>query len=177
MVRDNLVRDKYNVGEGLLYLAAFVHSTSYDAVLEREVLQQQVSTIRPYWGQLGRTVVRGSRFAKKEAAAVRNYFRAGMPSDYKCGSCAVTGVKLWREYVTGSFCASLFCVACAEADQAASHEYGWRSPVARGTGDQIGWLVPAVPDEEGVGYWGYMSVPDAGATWWEKLPLVEKVSR
>jgi hypothetical protein len=37
--------------------------------------------------------------------------------------------------------------------------------------DQIGWLVPAVPTEEGDTYWGYTSVPSAGCVWWFLLPL------
>ena len=36
--------------------------------------------------------------------------------------------------------------------------------------DQIGWLVPAVPSEEGDTFWGYMSVPQAGCDWWDRLP-------
>lgn len=37
---------------------------------------------------------------------------------------------------------------------------------------QIGWLVPAVPTEEGDTFWGYTSVPDAGCEWWYRLPAV-----
>lgn len=36
--------------------------------------------------------------------------------------------------------------------------------------DQIGWRVPAVPTEENDTYWGYSSVPQAGLSWWERLP-------
>lgn len=36
--------------------------------------------------------------------------------------------------------------------------------------DQIGWLVPAVPTEEGDTYWGYTSVPQPGCDWWRDLP-------
>ena len=35
---------------------------------------------------------------------------------------------------------------------------------------QIGWYVPAIPDEEGLGYWGYTSVPQEGIDWWQALP-------
>jgi hypothetical protein len=38
--------------------------------------------------------------------------------------------------------------------------------------DSIGWYVPAVPDEEGVGYWGYGSVPPEGVAWWRGLPTL-----
>lgn len=36
--------------------------------------------------------------------------------------------------------------------------------------DQIGWDVPAIPDEENVSYWGYSSVPQEGVEWWKALP-------
>jgi hypothetical protein len=106
-------------------------------------------------------------------------YTAPPPPDYHCHRCQVAGVKLWREYQT---CApTLLCVACACADQkkvdnvdARGYRYepddheprcmaGMRS-------DQIGWYVPAVPDEEGLGYWGYTSVPEAGVEWWRALP-------
>jgi len=35
--------------------------------------------------------------------------------------------------------------------------------------DQIGWLVPAVPTEDG-SFWGYTSVPPEACEWWYKLP-------
>lgn len=38
-------------------------------------------------------------------------------------------------------------------------------------GDQIGWLIPAVPTEEGDSFWGYTSVPQDGVNWWQSLPL------
>jgi hypothetical protein len=48
-------------------------------------------------------------------------------------------------------------------------EYEWKS---QERSDQIGWYVPAIPDMEGVGYWGYTSVPQAGIDWWRKLPTL-----
>ncbi len=39
-----------------------------------------------------------------------------------------------------------------------------------GRTDQIGWRVPAVPTEDGEGFWGYSSVPDDGVKWWRALP-------
>ena len=33
----------------------------------------------------------------------------------------------------------------------------------------IGWLVAAVPTEDGSTYWGYTSVPKDGVKWWENL--------
>ena len=38
--------------------------------------------------------------------------------------------------------------------------------------DQIGWLVPAVPTEEGDTFWGYTSVPEPGCQWWYRLPAM-----
>lgn len=42
---------------------------------------------------------------------------------------------------------------------------------SRATSDSIGWLVPAVPTEDGETYWGYTSVPDQGIEWWKRLAL------
>lgn len=114
-----------------------------------------------------------------------DYKSGDVPRRYKCSVCGVRGVKLWRE--TAHFPPfALECVRCAVKSQ---REPG-ASSIARtpirvthegrvhgayehgGASDQIGWRVPAVPDEEGVGYWGYSSVPRAGVDWWKRLPLV-----
>lgn len=88
-----------------------------------------------------------------------SYSEERVPDEYKCGVCGAHGVKLWREYQT---CApSLFCLSCAQKAQ--KRTLSWAES------DSIGWLVPAVPDEEGVGYWGYTSVPAAGCRWWHML--------
>lgn len=34
----------------------------------------------------------------------------------------------------------------------------------------IGWLVAAIPTEDGETYWGFTSVPQEGANWWNNLP-------
>lgn len=39
--------------------------------------------------------------------------------------------------------------------------------------DQIGWMVPAVPTEDGTSFWGYTSVPQAGCVWWANLPTLK----
>ena len=41
------------------------------------------------------------------------------------------------------------------------------------SGCSIGWLVPAVPTEEGNTFWGYTSVPYQGVYWWDNLPLLK----
>lgn len=89
---------------------------------------------------------------------------------YKCSKCRARGVKLWRQYQTMADFLELLCLACAEKDQ--KKELG-------DDGDQIGWLVPAVPTElpnadgcipKAETFWGYTSVPGWGVKWWYDLP-------
>lgn len=108
-----------------------------------------------------------------------DYSKPETPKDYKCGGCGATGCKLWREYST--FSPALACAPCAaksgdrdistiDADgRRLTPEYDWES---QERSDQIGWYVPAIPDMEGVGYWGYTSVPQPGIDWWRKLPTL-----
>lgn len=99
-----------------------------------------------------------------------DYSKPETPDDYICGTCGATHRKLWRQYQT--FAPALLCGACALLDQGKAGPIdgqGYRE-TEHGRIDQIGWYVPAVPDEEGVGYWGYTSVPDAGVRWWRGLP-------
>lgn len=79
---------------------------------------------------------------------------------YVCQACGASGVKLWRYYQTFLENQRLLCRRCAEADQANELE-----------GDQIGWMVPAVPTEDGTTFWGYTSVPKDRVEWWKALPL------
>lgn len=81
---------------------------------------------------------------------------------YVCSKCGASGVKLWREYNTLADLTDLYCRSCAEADQDRKLGVGC---------DQIGWLVPAVPTNDGDGsFWGYTSDPPEGVTWWHSLP-------
>lgn len=89
--------------------------------------------------------------------------------NYTCTSCGVTGVKLWREYQTYAHETELLCADCGEKRYAKSHE-GKKSPWAEGTGDQLGWFVPAVLTAEGDTFWGYTSVPQDRWEWWDALP-------
>lgn len=103
------------------------------------------------------------------------------PKKYKCSDCNAQGIKLWREYQT--FTPKLYCLSCAIKRSGPERkidintfrpdgqhellEYSW----GKGQfGDSIGWYVPAVPDEEGMGFWGYTSVPQTGCVWWALLP-------
>ncbi|MDD4382130.1 MAG: hypothetical protein PHE21_02175 [Candidatus Dojkabacteria bacterium] len=94
------------------------------------------------------------------------------PEGYVCSKCGKSGVKLWREYQTLN--PELACAGCAAKsegkDPSKINSEGMLESDL-GLTDQIGWYVPAVPDEEGFGYWGYTSVPQEGVIWWRNLPL------
>ena len=69
------------------------------------------------------------------------------PEGYQCHCCEAKNVKLWREYQTFLDNQCLLCFDCAIKDQK-------KLPQELHT-DSIGWMVPAVPTEEGDTYWGY----------------------
>jgi hypothetical protein len=99
-----------------------------------------------------------------------------IPESYRCSECGAYGIKLWREYST--FVPELKCASCAAKDQEidiSQMDCEGIFPRTDALGctrltDQIGWYVPAVPDKEGEGYWGYTSVPQEALEWWNKLP-------
>jgi hypothetical protein len=109
----------------------------------------------------------------REISRARNeftYSSGKIPPKYKCGYCKAFGLKLWREYST--FDPQLLCAVCALKDQKKSYSVdsvGKHDDLAYGSSDQIGSYVPAIPDEEAAGYWGYTSVPQEGINWWKKL--------
>lgn len=90
-----------------------------------------------------------------------SYANAQTPQGYQCGMCGASCVRLYRKYQTFLDHQKLFCRACALADQQMT------APDGKHT---IGWLVAAVPTEEGDTFWGFTSVPDAGVKWWDGLP-------
>lgn len=107
--------------------------------------------------------------------ATVEYSDQTVPADYVCAHCKGTDCKLWREYQT--FSPKLLCAMCAEADQGKKIlEMDARGGMIlegdrfKMRCDQIGWYVPAVPTEDGLGYWGYSSVPQDGCEWWYALP-------
>lgn len=83
------------------------------------------------------------------------------PSDYRCSVCDLHGVKLWRPYASSRV--TLKCAACSGVTADLDDN------------DQVGWGVPAVPYEDGASWWGYTSIPCAGAEWWHRLPCVVRV--
>lgn len=105
-----------------------------------------------------------------------SYESGTTPGKYICHHCKASGCKLWREYQT--MFPTLLCVVCATRNEqkvdnvdATGRRTMTDDECSPGsTTDQIGWYVPAVPDEEGRNYWGYSSVPPEGCVWWRNLP-------
>lgn len=116
------------------------------------------------------------------------YSTISAPEGYKCSECGASGVKLWREYNMFLDNQSLNCADCAlERAQKNASGCKYIGPVnavgklrveytTHGHShetDQIGWLVPAVPTEDGETFWGYTSVPSDGVLWWKLLPSMK----
>ena len=100
-----------------------------------------------------------------------DYTSTAPPPGYRCTTCGAHGCKLWR----GSNGApeGLWCCDCAGKSQGldvSTIDDAGRRMTEDGRTDQIGWRLPAVPDEDGCHFWGYTSVPDAGCVWWRRLP-------
>lgn len=93
------------------------------------------------------------------------YTEGKCPERYVCTKCGASECKLWRQYQTLREHIELLCISCAEKDQKKKCE------LEEGGSDAIGWLVPAVPTEDGETYWGYTSVPISGCDWWDSLPM------
>lgn len=68
----------------------------------------------------------------------------------------------------------LLCVDCAGKDQeedvSSLNEHGKIKDPWGWFTNQIGCFVPAIPTEDNTGWWGYLSVPNDGCEWWDKLP-------
>ena len=95
------------------------------------------------------------------------------PSAYRCGTCGAHGCKLWREYQTCADYTELLCCDCAGKNQqkdVSTIDAEGKRETELGRTDQIGWLVPAVPTEDGTTFWGYTSVSPQGCKWWYSLP-------
>lgn len=118
--------------------------------------------------------------------AANLYSKLEIPLSYQCSKCGARGCKLYREYQT--LHVELRCCVCSrdymlECEKVNPEFYkpehysidtldanGLRDSDHGSKTDQIGFWIPAVPDEEGDGYWGYTSVPTEGVEWWKKLP-------
>lgn len=86
-----------------------------------------------------------------------------IPEKYICEECNKSGVRLYREYQTFLENQTLRCKFCAMKNQ------NKQKPDSESE-HSIGWLVAAVPTEDGTTYWGYTSVPEDGVQWWNNLP-------
>jgi hypothetical protein len=97
------------------------------------------------------------------------------PEEYKCDYCGAHGVKLWREYQNpNTLLECAICCGISQSKDISNMDSEGRIESHGVKSDSIGWRIPAVPDEEGLGYWGYSSVPDAGVAWWKDLPNKSK---
>lgn len=101
------------------------------------------------------------------------------PDNYVCTGCKASRVKLWRQYNTFADHIELKCAACAAKDEGKDITgmtpdgmYPMTEHFVGQLTDQIGWMVPAIPTEDGESYWGYSSVPQEGVDWWKALPNV-----
>jgi hypothetical protein len=90
-----------------------------------------------------------------------------IPPEYHCEKCGAFKVRLYRDYQTFAEHTRLLCTACAERAGDEPRKVDPEHP------DQIGWMVAAVPTENGTTFWGFTSVPDAGVKWWRGLPVKE----
>jgi hypothetical protein len=100
-----------------------------------------------------------------------DYSKQEVSEDYICSECGVKGVKLWRNYQSTRII--LLCASCAakyqHVDISSMDEKGLYLGKFSIT-DQIGWYAPAVPCQVLDTFWGYTSIPDEGAIWWQNLP-------
>lgn len=92
-----------------------------------------------------------------------DYATSVLPETYRCSRCPSRGVRLYRQYQTLACHVEMLCRGCALKDQE-------KDAPDNDKEHSIGWLVAAVPTEEGDTFWGYTSVPQAGVEWWNRLP-------
>lgn len=88
------------------------------------------------------------------------------PPEYFCTVCQVSGVRLYRDYNTFARETKLLCTSCTERAGSEPRKVDPDHP------DQCGWMVAAVPTENGETFWGFTSVPWRGVYWWRSLPVV-----
>ena len=95
-----------------------------------------------------------------------SYSESETPEGYVCDDCGAKGVRLYMDAYTSLENQVLRCRACAIAKEKPSLEKPFHSESEH----SIGWLVAAVPTEDGSTFWGFTSVPDEGVQWWNGLP-------
>jgi len=96
------------------------------------------------------------------------YSTGVVPDGYECQDCGAFSVRLYREYNTFMEGQHLRCRACAMKNQSKSNREF--DDTFNSKEHSIGWLVAAVPTEDGESFWGFTSVPDDGVEWWDNLP-------
>ena len=100
----------------------------------------------------------------EEIVATFVYKEKKTPLGYECDNCGANGIRLYRKYNSFLNHQKLTCRSCSIKDQG-------REPVLESE-YWIGWLVAAVPTEDGTSFWGYTSVPQDGVEWWDGLPKI-----
>ena len=105
-----------------------------------------------------------------------NYVENRVSPLYHCARCLRMGIKLWRP--SSTFAVELVCARCAAEEEheetnvcvtmnaAGRHvnSLGWDT-------FQIGSYVPAIPTEDGFGYYWYSElIPAEASGWWQRLP-------
>lgn len=87
------------------------------------------------------------------------------PYEYRCQQCGGKRCRLYRDYNTLARYTRILCTTCAETAGSEPRKVDPNRP------DSIGWMVAAVPTEDGSTFWGFTSVPQPGVTWWRRLPV------
>ncbi len=100
-----------------------------------------------------------------------NYNYLPTPDGYQCSACGAIDCKLWCEYSTPS--PRLLCADCRcremDIDPNSVDALGRHIDFRDMQTNQLGDWIPAIPDEEGAGYWGYKSAPPEAWRWWTTL--------
>ena len=104
------------------------------------------------------------------------YLDDTIPERYKCCRCGAHGCKLWRLFRGYFDSANLLCCECAAENQGVDitmlDDNGLmpvKSMYVAAKTDNIGWYKPAIPTEDGMGFWGN-GAPQIGFLWWRSLP-------
>ena len=114
------------------------------------------------------------------------YSGTNFPSNYKCAGCGATKCKLWRKYRKNY--PDLLCAKCASKKEKVGSEDiddNGEHPCKKNGGKPrtawIGSYVPAIPDEEGEGFWGYSGLsgyaPPEAQNWWRSLPTFPRQTK